>query len=144
MEVPVHCREMGGELADGLGIGLGQSLAGINRACSKWVTCGSIVTGLIKHGGDIIDGSNGGLVPGLDCFLRELCELGRRGKLVKAGGGFRRRDDDDILDASYFIVAVEGGYELSPTGIVGRVCAWGSAGTGGGGGSCFGGVEAGR
>jgi hypothetical protein len=84
-----------------------------------------------------MDGSNGGLVPGLDCFLRELWELGRR-EMGKAGGGFLRRDDEDMLDVSYFML------ELWATGVVGRVCAFGSAGTGGGGGSCLGGVEAGR
>lgn len=145
MDVAVHWREIGGELADGLGIGLGQSLAGMNRACSKCVACGSIVTGLIKLGGEIMDGSNGGLVPGLDCFLRELWELGRRERLGKAGGGFLRRDDEeDMLDISYFMLAVVGMLELWATGVVGRVCALGSAGTGGGGGSCLGGVEAGR
>jgi hypothetical protein len=85
MDVAVHWREMGGELAEGLGIGLGQSLAGMKRACSKCVAWGSMVTGLIKLGGEIIDGSNGGLVPGLDCFLRELWELGRRDRLGKVG-----------------------------------------------------------
>jgi hypothetical protein len=102
-----------------------------------------MVTGLIKLGGEIMDGSNGGRVPGLDCFLRELWELGRR-DMGKAGGGFLRRDDEDMPDISYFMVAVVGMLELWATGVVGRVCAWGSAGTGGGGGSCLGGVEAGR
>lgn len=37
MDVAVHWREMGGELAEGLGIGLCPSFAGINRAWSKWV-----------------------------------------------------------------------------------------------------------
>lgn len=37
IDVAVHWREMGGELADGLGMGLGHSLAGMKRAWSKWV-----------------------------------------------------------------------------------------------------------
>lgn len=37
MDVAVHWREIGGELATGLGTGLGQSLAGMKRAWSKWV-----------------------------------------------------------------------------------------------------------
>lgn len=32
MDVAVHCREMGGELVEGLGSGLGQSFAGMNKA----------------------------------------------------------------------------------------------------------------
>lgn len=49
-----------------------------------------------------------------------------------------------LPDASYFIVLEEGIFALSATGVVGRACALGSAGTGGGGGSRVGGVEAGR
>jgi hypothetical protein len=37
MEVAVHCLEIGGELATGLGIGLAISFAGMKRAWSKWV-----------------------------------------------------------------------------------------------------------
>lgn len=85
IDVPVHWREIGGELAPGLGIGLGTSLAGMKRAWSKCVACGSMVTGLIKHGGEIMDGSSGGRVPGLDCFLRELCELVPRDRLGSVG-----------------------------------------------------------
>ena len=41
----------------GLGTGLGQSLAGMKNAWSKCEAWGSIVTGLIRLGGEIIDGS---------------------------------------------------------------------------------------
>jgi hypothetical protein len=100
-----------------------------------------MVTGLIKLGGEIMEGSNGGRVPGLDCFLRILWELVPRERFGKVGGCFLLllREDDDILDVSYFIV------EWSAPGVVGRVSALGSEGTGGGGGSeYFGGVDAGR
>jgi hypothetical protein len=122
-------------------MGLALSFAGMNRAWSKWVAWGSIVTGLIRLGGEIIEGSRGGRVPGLDCFLRVLWELVPRERFGRVGGCFLLllREDEDMLDVSYFIV------EFSAPGVVGLVNALGSEGTGGGGGrEYFGGVEAGR
>lgn len=45
------------ELRPGLGTGLGQSLAGMKKAWSKCVECGSMVTGLMRLGGEIMEGS---------------------------------------------------------------------------------------
>lgn len=143
MEVAVHWREMGGELATGLGMGLAPSLAGMNNAWSKCVACGSIVTGLIKHGGEIIEGSNGGRVPGLDCFLRELIELEALDRLGSVGCAFcRLLEDEDVLDVSYFIVIVDVELLNESAGVVGRVTGVRAATGGGGGREYLGGVEA--
>lgn len=92
-----------------------------------------------------MDGSSGGRVPGLDCFLRELCELVPRERLGKVGCCFLLREDEDMLDDSYFMVmVVVESLEGSATGVVGRFCVLGNEGTGGGGGREYlGGVEAG-
>lgn len=143
MDVAVHWREIGGELATGLGMGLAPSLAGMNNAWSKWVACGSMVTGLIRHGGEIIDGSNGGRVPGLDCFLRELIELQALDRLGNVGCAFcRLLEDEDILDVSYFIVIVDVELLEGSAGVVGRVTGVRAATGGGGGREYLGGVEA--
>lgn len=93
-----------------------------------------------------MDGSSGGRVPGLDCFLRELWELVPRERLGRVGCCFLLREHEDMLDDSYFIVVVGvEQLEASTTGVVGRVCVLGTEGTGGGGGrDCLGGVDAGR
>lgn len=93
-----------------------------------------------------MDGSSGGRVPGLECFLRELWELVPRERLGKVGCCFLLREDEDMLEDSYFIVAVGvEPLEGLATGVVGRVCVLGNEGTGGSGGrDCLGGVEAGR
>ena len=55
-----------------------------------------MVTGLIREGGEIIEGSRGGRVPGLDCLRRDaLGELAVRDKLSTAGGCFLRRDREE-------------------------------------------------
>lgn len=54
----VSSRVRGDDVAGpGLGTGLGQSLAGMKKAWSKCEAWGSIVTGSIKLGGEIMDGS---------------------------------------------------------------------------------------
>lgn len=104
-----------------------------------------MVTGLIKLGGEIIDGSNGGRVPGLDCFLRELIELEALDRLGNVGCAFLLREDEDMLGVSYFIVIVDVESFVGSAGVVGRVVAGVKAATGGGGGrDHLGGVDAGR
>lgn len=53
----VICRVMDGDGAVGLGTGLGHSWAGMKAAWSKRDTCGSFVTGSMRLGGEIRDGS---------------------------------------------------------------------------------------
>ena len=143
IDVAVHWREMGGELAAGLGMPLEMSFAGMKSAWSKCVACGSMVTGLIKLGGEIMDGSSGGRVPGLDCFLRELCALVPRDKLGSVGCGFLLLDEEDMLDVSYFIVRVVVESLEGSAGVVGRVDVVDNGATGGGGGrEYWGGVDA--
>lgn len=52
-----------------------------------------------------MDGSSGGRIPGLDCFLRLLWVLVPRERLGSVGCCFLLREDDDILEVSYFIAA---------------------------------------
>lgn len=93
-----------------------------------------------------MDGSNGGRVPGLDCFLRELCVLVPRDILGKVGCCFLLREEEEILDDSYFMVMVVlESLDDSVRGVLARESAFGNEGTGGGGGREYlGGVEAGR
>lgn len=108
-----------------------------------------MVTGLIKHGGEIMEGSRGGRDPGLDCLRPELWELVPRDKLGRVGGCFLRRDrvDIDPVISSYAMVIVAVESFDGSQGVVGRVSAGVKGATGGGGGGgreYFGGVEAGR
>lgn len=57
---------------------------------------GSMVTGLIRDGGEIMEGSRGGRVPGLDCLRRDaLGELAVRDRFRTVGGCFRRREREE-------------------------------------------------
>lgn len=103
------------------------------------------MTGLIKLGGEIIEGSNGGRVPGLDCFLRELRELDALERFGKVGCAFLLLDDEDMLGMPSFIVRVDVELLADSAGVFGRVVAGVRAATGGGGGREYlGGVDAGR
>lgn len=94
-ELTVHSRVRGEGVGPGLGTGLGQSLAGIKKAWSKCVAWGSIVTGLIRLGGEIMEGSIGDLwfpwlgVPFFGCPLRAMFGNVGRGfprRLYRTGG----------------------------------------------------------
>lgn len=76
------------ELRPGLGTGLGQSLAGMKNAWSKCVACGSIVTGLMRLGGEIMEGS---IWVRWVSFWVVLVFCPLRAMLGRVGRGFPRR-----------------------------------------------------